>query len=265
MKIPLPVRAIPSITFRAWLTPPPIGARTRAQDEEKTFGLSSGLVGGIPILETGDGPIVVLVHGWGGRPAQMVTLARAFAATGYRAVVPELPGHAGGEPTDVKQAAAALKDVVDELGEPRAVVGHSFAAMVMRLAFSDGAPENVVLVAPALDVRDALRVFGDKLRLLPWARRGLRSRLETWDPDLWPVVSSIHPAQMPGASMLLIHDPDDDETPFGRSAELAALRPDTTVVAVDGAGHNGLLSNPKVTDLVVGFVADAVGRQAKAV
>lgn len=264
MKIPFPVRAVPPITFRAWLTPPPIAARIRARDEAKIAGLTPGIVGGVPTLETGAGPAVVLVHGWGGRPAQMVALAHAFATAGFRAVVPELPGHAGGEPTDIKQAAAALHDVVVEVGEPRAIVGHSFAAMVLRLAFSESAPNRVVLVAPALDVNDALEVFGDKLRLLPWARRGLRSRLEEWDPSLWPVVSGIDPGQMPGASMLLIHDPADGETSFSRSAELAALRPDTTVVAVEGAGHNRILSNPETIDLALGFVADEVGREAKA-
>lgn len=226
--------------------------------------LESGDVDGIPVFHAGEGPLVILAHGWGGRPAQMAPLARSLAKRGFRTVVPALPGHAGGEKTDIKQAAAALGAVVEGVGEPHAVVGHSFAAMVMRLAFTEVAPPRVVLIAPALDVGDALAVFGDKLRLLPWARSGLRTRLEAWDPDLWPVVSDVYPAQMPGASMLILHDPADPETPFARAAQLAALRPATSISVIERAGHNRVLSDSEVLEKVNGFVAGELVTETKA-
>jgi pimeloyl-ACP methyl ester carboxylesterase len=248
MKIPLPVRAIPRLTFEAWLTPPPLGRGIESRDRESTADLTRVHFGGIAGYETGDGPPVVVLHGWGGRPAQMAPIARHLAHQGHRVLVPELPGHAGGRPTDIKQVAAALLAVIDDVGEPELVVAHSFAAMVLRLAFPDRAPARVALVAPALDVRDALDVFSDRLRLFPWARRGLRTELERWDPALWPLVASVAPSQLPGADVLIIHDPDDRETSFARSAELAALRPGTAIVALEGAGHSRILSNPAALD-----------------
>lgn len=254
MNVPLPVRMLPHLTFRAWLTPPPIGSRTRSHDTETLADLHSSRVGDIAGFELGSGPLVLALHGWGGRPAQMTALARALAEAGYRVLLPELPGHAGGERTDIKQAAAALNRLVEEVGEPVAVVGHSFAAMVMRLAFSERAPSSVVLIAPALNVDDALDVFGDKLALFPWARRGLRKRLEAWDRSLWPVVSTIHPGQMPGAEILIVHDPEDDETSFERATELAAIRAGTDVVPVPDAGHNRILSDAFAIDRVIRFL-----------
>lgn len=264
VKIPFPIRSIPSLTFQAWLTPPPLGTETADRDRAKLADLESGDVGGVPVFYTGEGPTVVLVHGWGGRPAQMAQLAGSISSAGFRAVVPALPGRAGGEKTDIKKAAAALGVVVEEIGEPHAVVGHSFAALVMRLAFADVAPSHVVFIAPALDVRDALAVFGEKLRLLPWSRSGLRSRLEAWDSDLWPIVSDLSPAQMPGASILILHDPADPETPFARSAQLAALRPDTAISVIEDAGHNRILSHPEALERVNGFLTHRSVAEARA-
>jgi hypothetical protein len=147
-----------------------------------------------------------------------------------------------------------VQALVDDLGTPELVVAHSFASMVLRLVFPDDAPGRVVLVAPALDVNDALGVFGDRLGLLPWARRGLRSRLETWDHSLWPVLSSLLPEQLPGADVLIVHDPSDEETPFTRSAELAAIRPSTSIVPIEGAGHTRILSDPHALEVIADFV-----------
>lgn len=253
MKVPLPVRAIPSLTFRAWLTPPPLGVSTAAADRREVADLEPVHFGGIPGFEIGAGPIAIAAHGWGGRAAQMAPMARRMADEGFRVVIPSLPGHAGGPPTDVKEVAAALRALIEDFGTPDLIVAHSFAAMVLRLAFGDDAPPRVVLIAPALDVRDALDVFSDRLRLLPWARRGLRRRLEEWDRSLWPTVAQILPDQLSGAQMLIIHDPDDSETPFARSAELAAIRPDTAILVVEGAGHSRILSDENVLEGVARF------------
>lgn len=265
MKLPLPIRAMPRLTFRAWLTPPPMAPSTQARDCEYMGDFFSVDYGGIPGHEIGSGRVVLALHGWGGRPAQMAPIARRLAGEGYRVVVPQLPGHAGGPPTDIKQVAAAVDAVIEDVGSPDLLVAHSFASMVVRLVFRDEAPDRVALIAPALDVRDALDVFGERLRLLPWARRGLRSRLAKWDPDLWPTLARSSADQLAGARVLIVHDPDDRDTPFARSAELAAIRPATTIAAIDGAGHSRILSNPVTLDLL-GEFADGtkVGRETAA-
>lgn len=255
MRIPFPIRSIPSLAFRAWLTPPPLDSTAAQLDRESLNGLNRHHFGGVPGYEIGTGPFVVAVHGWGGRAGQMVSVAQRLADEGFHVVIPELPGHAGGAETDIKQSAGALRSLIDEIGEPEMVVAHSFAAMVLRLAYPESGPPKVVMVAPALNVEDALEVFGRRLRLLPWTRRGLRRRLRSWDPSLWPTVSQILPGQMEGTDILIVHDPRDRETPFAGSAQLAAIRPATSIVPLEGAGHSRILSNPRTLDHVAGFLA----------
>jgi pimeloyl-ACP methyl ester carboxylesterase len=252
--IPFTVRALPSAAFQAWLTPPPLGAATARMDRDALRALSRCHLGGLPGHETGTGPIAIALHGWGGRPGQMVSIARRLADEGYHTVVPELPGHAGGPKTDIKEAAAALRGLIEEVGEPEVIVAHSFAAMVIRLAYPESGPARVVLVAPALNVEDLLEVFGDRLELLPWVRRGLHDRLRSWDTSLWPIVSQMMPQQLEGTEMTIIHDPHDKETPFAGSAELAAMRPATSIFPLEGAGHSRVLSNPIALDYITAFV-----------
>jgi len=266
VRIPFPIRSIPSLAFRAWLTPPPLGSAAAQLDQESLTGLSQSQFGGVPGYEIGAGPLVIAVHGWGGRAGQMASVARRLADEGFHVVIPELPGHAGGARTDIKESAGALRSLIDEIGEPEMVVAHSFAAMVLRLVYPESGPPKVVMVAPALSVEQALGVFGRRLRLFPWTQRGLRRRLRSWDPSLWPRVSQILPAQLEGTDILIVHDPRDRETPFAGSAELAAIRPDTSIVPLEGAGHSRILSNPETLDHVASFVTgDRVSNESSAV
>lgn len=254
------LRFVPSLAWRAWFTPPP--ARGARHDQEAMARFAHVRRADLDTFEMGDGPLVLALHGWGGRPAQMAAIATALAGSGHRVVVPALPGHAGGHATDVKQVAGAIRRLIDEVGMPEAIVAHSFAAAALRLAVDDVGPSAVGLVAPLHRVSHVLDVFGDQVGLSVWVRRSLRRRLERWDPELWQVIDSVDRAQLPGAEILIVHDPADPNTPFGPSAELAALRSGTELVPLDGLGHNGPLSDERAIAVLTDFVVARTGARS---
>lgn len=259
-KVPWAVRALPSMAYRAWFTPPPLGRRAAASDHEAlghVLSISIARPGGGELggFEIGEGPLVLAVHGWGGRAAQMVPLARRLAADGFRVVSIDLPGSAGDSPTDVGQVAQAIRHVIDEIGRPQAVVAHSFGALASRLAIGDASPPRVVLLAPALKVGDILEVFADRARLLRWTEAALRRRLWAWGGGFIPQFEAGYTEMFPDADLMIFHDPADRDTPFVRSAELAALRPRITLVPAIDAGHHGLLADPDVHSAVSAFLA----------
>lgn len=264
LRVPLAVRALPAGALRAWFTPPPLSEKRAAGDERAladadrvTIPFEGAQLDGFSI---GEGTLVMAVHGWGGRAAQMLPLAMSLAGLGTKVVALDLPGHAGGTKTDVKVVARALTTVADTIGPPRAVIAHSLGAMATRLAFHQSAPSLVVFVAPLLVVSDALDVFSDRARLLPWADRGLRRGLRSWDPDLYPRLDDITTDQLPGAEMLILHDPADPETPFARSAELAAGRERTEIVPLHDLGHTGGLADLGMIGLVTERLTDVAAR-----
>lgn len=269
MKPPLALRVLPAVAYRAWFTPPPLGRTAAQRDAEAAEGLepvSLELPGGLRVsgYQAGEGPVALALHGWGGRSAQMSEIARRLAEEGLRVVTVDLPGGAGGEPTDIKQAAAAIEAAVRAIGPPQVVVAHSFAALALRLVRWDSVPSRVVMAAPVVKVADALDRFAARARLAPWVGAGLWRRLEAWDPDLFARVNQADPGQLAGAELLILHDPEDPDAAFAASAELAVLRPATRLVPVTGAGHNGVLRDPAALDRIADFVAQEVGPRPSA-
>lgn len=261
-QVPLSLRALPSVAYRAWFTPPPLGRRAAGRDASVMLGVEPLRIsrpdgGDVIGFQTGFGPLVLAIHGWGGRAAQMVPLAKRLASEGYRVVGVDLPGRGGSDRTDIKQVASAIRQLIEAAGEPEVIVAHSFGALALRLALGDRIPPVVVLLAPAVRVADIFGVFADRARLLPWTRASLWRRLSAWDDGMISDFDARYSDQFPGAEVLILHDPADDETPFLGSAELAERRPGTKLVKAEGAGHFGVLDNPDVLDTVAALVGRA--------
>lgn len=256
MTVPWPVRVLPALAYRAWFTPPP--ARSPGRDPDPGFEPISvvGPEGEVSGYSVGEGPLVLAIHGWGGRASQMASIARGLAAAGYRVVAADIPGHAGGPPTDPKGPALAVRRLVESFGEPVVVVAHSFGNPVTRLAFSGGAPPPVVvLLAPLIVVTDGLGIFTERLGLAPWVRWALERRLRRWDPEVWQLVNSTDDSLYPGAELLIVHDPADHDTPFDASERVAGSRPSTELVVASGLGHAGILHDDTIIDQIAQFIS----------
>src|SRR5215217_8202265 len=90
-------------------------------------------------LVGGNGPPLVLVHGWGGAAWNYVDLAPLLARR-RRLLIPDLPGHGGSAPLPAAATLAAYADAVAAVCEaehaaPVDVFGHSLGGAVgLRLA-----------------------------------------------------------------------------------------------------------------------------------
>ena len=60
---------------------------------------------------------------------------------------------------------------------------------------------------------------------------------------------------VPGADMLVLHDPDDDRTPFDAAAAYAGRRAATKLIEVPGTGHKGILRDSITRTETAAFVA----------
>jgi pimeloyl-ACP methyl ester carboxylesterase len=263
VRVPLPVRVLPRIAERVWFTPPRPSHRAHARDARalETVEPISLTVDGRPRpgFVTGEGPLMVLVHGWGGRAAQMLDLARSAAGNGYRAVAIDSPGHNTDDrrTSDGFQMAAGLEAVEASFGPPAGVIAHSLGAMATVMAFGDRPPDVAVWLAPVLDVRDSLQVFSHRAKLAPWTARSLRRRVEKFIGDWWPALTAGAEADLPGTELLIVHDPADPDSDFDLSAALADRRPKTRLVEAPGTGHNLLLRDPTAIDAVERFLDEA--------
>ncbi|EHN11545.1 epoxide hydrolase [Patulibacter medicamentivorans] len=103
--------------------------------------------------DTGEGPLVVFLHGFPDTPHGWDGIAAAVAAAGFRAVRPWLRGYhpatiVPGRPYDALTIAADPLSLLDALGERQAViVGHDWGSVIAYGAASL-APERVRAIVP---------------------------------------------------------------------------------------------------------------------
>ena len=105
----------------------------------------------------GAGPVVYLVHGWGGRGSQLASFVEPLLAGGFRVVMFDAPAHgdsdhgpAGPGRTHGVEFGKALDAVFARFGPAHAVVAHSLGAISTYLALRFGwlSTGRLVLLAP---------------------------------------------------------------------------------------------------------------------
>jgi hypothetical protein len=206
----------------------------------------------------GEGPAVLLVHGWSGRGAQLGALVDPIVALGLRAVTFDLPAHgqSGGARSNLFEAAAAVRAVAERVGPLAGLVAHSFGAAASSLAFHDGlAAGRAVYIAPTAHLEQGTASFR--------ARLGVGRRVETALRDALARRFGAHlfrdlaiEALAPGFTvpLLVIHDREDREVPFSEGAAVAGSWPGARLLATQGLGHSRILWHPGVVEETVRFL-----------
>ena len=129
----------------------------------------------------GRGPVVYLVHGWGGIAGQLSAFVDPLRRRGFRVVVFDAPSHGASDPgehgpnrTHGLEFARAFGAVASRFGPAHAVVAHSMGALPTLLTQVDGlAIGKLVLLAPMRDLDTHLDRFAGQLGMGPRARRAL--------------------------------------------------------------------------------------------
>lgn len=219
----------------------------------------------------GEGPAVLLAHGWGGRGAQLLPLGEPLREAGFSLVTFDGPAHgrSGGRLASVPVFADAIAAVAARSGA-RAALAHSMGGAALALAILRGLPADagVVIGAPR-SPWPFFRAFGEALALPPGVRDRARARLErrvgfTEEAFDLPRLA----AGAPPVPLLVVHDRGDAEVPFADGADIAAAWPGARLVATDGLGHRRILRDPGVARTAAAFLVEhsprcACGRLAR--
>ncbi len=251
---------------RLWFTVPSDG-RTRSPQGGASFEVDQrgGTVRG---WTWGRGPVVYLVHGWGGHAGQLAPFVLPLVTAGFTVVAHDAPSHGasdagrqGPRSADIIEFAQSLDAVAARFGPAHAVVGHSMGAMASTLAIRHGwlGASRLVMVSPIVRVEDAVTVFAARLGFGARVRRRLAGRVERRvDMALSEFDLVAMPVDEPRPRLLAIHDGADRETPYQSTETLVAGWPDAELVATQGLGHRRILGDPGVVRTVVDtLVADA--------
>jgi len=214
--------------------------------------------GTLQAWQFGEGPTVVVTHGWNGDSTQLTRLIARLVRGGFEVVAFDQPAHglSAGTRTDVAQMADALRSVVFRVRPVHVDVAHSLGATATALAMAWGAAiPRAVFIAPPIQVPFFVRAFAARLGLPPARAEGMLRILqaeigETRAFDLLRVA----PAQR--APLLVLHDRADREVPFAHGEALAAAWPGARLQPLANLGHKRMLREPAVLEEIVDFLRE---------
>jgi len=207
-----------------------------------------------------DGPVALLVHGWGVDSSSMHSLVPPLRGLGYRAAAFDAPAHGicPGSQATMTQFTRATSAVLDALGDVRVVVAHSLGsiAAVGALAASPALRlESLTLIAPACTLTGVLQ---------RWSRSELRLRRPIVDRiyaellvrngvpvSHWDITGLGADLDCP---VLTIHDPGDDVVPYSEAQAVSTGLRHVRLAETPGLGHLGILASPEVKDLITSFI-----------
>jgi pimeloyl-ACP methyl ester carboxylesterase len=209
------------------------------------------------------GPVVLLVHGWGGHAGQMLALADRLQAQGLRAVILEMPAHgrSAGPTSNLPQFARAIEYAAARLQQQQgfrldAVVAHSLGANAAAFAASRGlALRKLVLLAPPASPHEYTRLFAQVFGLSERTRAAMQRRFEAREGVLMPQFEPQAVGPRIRQATLVVHDRRDSINRFADGVAFSEAIPDARLLATQDLGHRHLLKDAAVLQEVAAFLA----------
>jgi len=210
---------------------------------------------GLSALRWGEGPAVLLMHGWEGRPTQFAHLIRELVGAGYAVVALDGPAHgrSPGREAHPLLFARALLEAASELPPLRAVIGHSMGGASALLATQMGLrTEALVCIAAPSRVISVLRRFAGFMGLPAEARYRFVRQVEAYTgmPAAQLDVSR-YTLGMPG---LVVHAEDDPQVPVDDAQDIHEAWPRSRLLRLESGGHQRVLADPRLSDAVLALL-----------
>lgn len=204
----------------------------------------------------GNGPLVLLMHGWGGHAGHMTELVEPLTRTGYRVVATDAPAHgrSQGRLSSVLHFAAAIEAAADACGPVHGIVAHSLGTAGATYALHGGLGVNrVAFIAPMASFTGYWRLFRHSLGMPDADWQTMVAISEKW---LGLRFADVHPAtHAPAmtAPLLVLHGSRDRMIASTEGRDLARLWPGAVFRELD-AGHLSILRDTRALDAITAFM-----------
>ncbi|MEW8288738.1 MAG: alpha/beta hydrolase [Candidatus Thiodiazotropha endolucinida] len=248
------------LALRLFMTPPkfPIPRREINIRESATLTMHDIHGEKIAVRSWGEGPHVLLCHGWGGRGTQFFALIEALAAAGYRAVAFDAPAHgdSSGKRTNMLKVARAIAAIAEKEKPISAVIGHSFGCGTALLAIDRYRlpSDKVILFSCFTDTHWITERFADAFSISEpvveamreEAMRRFAHHFDTpWD---WSQLSPVNTIEKVTGNLLLVHDRHDFEVPYSHAEKLMQIAPKAELLTTEKLGHKKILMHRQCID-----------------
>ncbi|MGD8497862.1 MAG: alpha/beta fold hydrolase [Chromatiales bacterium] len=223
--------------------------------QESTLAFETGP---LALYRWGEGPTVLLLHGWGGRASQLGAFAQPLVEAGFGVLAIDAPAHgrSPGRATSIFKIVEALLRLDHEHGPFVAAVTHSFGGMCLGVAVERGLRvRRAVLICAPAGMVFLLERFASIVQAPPAVVERFEQRLQRrFGDDLRSRIDTERVATRMRIPALIVHDADDQDVPLEQGERVAVAWPGAEFMRTEGLGHSRVLRSPQVLERVVDFV-----------
>jgi predicted alpha/beta-fold hydrolase len=204
----------------------------------------------------GEGPLVILAHGWNGRGIQFQPLIEALIDSGFSVVTYDAPGHGESEGKtsnyfEFSDAVRSLWHTVDK-NNVQAVIGHSLGACaLLNFISKENYHRQTILIAPALKLREMLFQTFEIHGVPKIVYQNLVQNLESlhgysiFSDNPSQLIKQIH------TDLVVFHDKNDKAVPYADMKHVAEVSNNIHLNTTTGLGHKRILFDRKVIQTIV--------------
>ncbi|MDH5561948.1 MAG: alpha/beta hydrolase [Deltaproteobacteria bacterium] len=195
----------------------------------------------------GNGPAILLIHGWGGQGIQFYNLIQRLRQEGFSVITFDKPAHgfSSGKTTNVFEFIETTQAVFQHELKIKGILAHSMGA-VSALWITQNNPLPLVLIAPIFNLTKGLvqwsSQFGIEEKIILNTLRNLEKKhslsLDEISPD--------QVAAKCNSPTMVIHDKFDKVTSASDSKKLAELLTNGQLLITEDLGHNRILEDTQV-------------------
>ena len=208
------------------------------------------------------GPVVLLMHGWGGARAQMTGFVDALLFAGYRIIAYDQPAHgeSDGKMTNLLEIAPTMDLIAEQEGPFHAIIAHSFGTLITSYALvkrNFTPPSKLVYFGAFNRLLESLPRFQVIAGLPDEIIAGLQDMIyENFGRDvLDEIVNELLVPQI-HIPTLMFHDAADNVTPVEDSRAIARAWKQARYIETEGLGHRGALQSKSIHEQVVKFLKE---------
>lgn len=210
----------------------------------------------------GQGPAVIMVHGWGGRAAQMAPLAEHIAGLGFRSIAFDITGH-GDSPKRNTRWAYFVRDIAAASklasSDVYAFVGHSAGALSMmatRRLRGIRAVRYVCICAPSHPF-PPIRAIRSKLDPTTPVVDAYQAYIAGQFETTWEQLELGTSYAGAGPDTLLVYDEADRFVDHTEGDKIRSLCPGARLVKTEAYGHVKVLGTPELAQIVGSFLLES--------
>lgn len=208
--------------------------------------------GEVQLYSLGQGPAIVLSHGWSGAASQLFVLMERIAALGYQAIAYDQLAH-GRSSGDIANLFLFIKTqrrVLAHIQQTQPIAGlvcHSMAGTAAMNVLDNKTP--MLLIAPVFDF--AASLFG-KVEESGVHKRLLVDVLSALESQHQMLISEIDPRLHIGEcgnAIHIVHDQEDQFAPFGDSEMASNSHGHISLKKTSGLGHGRIINSAETLEM----------------